>query len=91
MYFLSGATAFSAQVGRSEIFWPVIFSNVRCRGRESMLINCPHESDFATCSHPEASGIGCQECKFHHYYLFQVYCFNRMAVVTGFHVLAVQI
>ena len=39
----------------------IALDNVDCRGNETLLINCPHDSDTSDCFHFEDAGVSCAE------------------------------
>ena len=58
-----GASAYSASPGAGNTV-PLLFSNVRCSGSETMLTNCPYDSNLGLCTLTQpAAGVICHMCK----------------------------
>ena len=60
----SDASTYNASLGAGRTV-PLLFSNVRCTGSETMLTSCPYDSNLGDCTliHP-AAGVTCHMCKF---------------------------
>ena len=59
----SGAIAYTASPGAGNTV-PLLFSNVRCAGSESLLTTCPYDSNLGDCTLSQpAAGVTCHMCK----------------------------
>ncbi len=52
----------AAFFGQGSPDQPILFDNVRCKGIEYRLLNCPHLGiDNHNCNHQRDAGVSCQE------------------------------
>lgn len=59
----AGASSFGfARFGRGS--GPIFLDEVRCRGSEERLVDCPHDSSTADCFHYEDASVRCNTSRF---------------------------
>ena len=61
----TGASALTGfPINNNTVSWPFIFTDIRCNGSESKLVDCLHGSHIADCSLAETVYVHCQSCKY---------------------------
>ena len=67
---ITDATAFTnANFGQG--YYPILLDDVACTVYESKLIDCPHDSNTADCTHSQDAGVRCVSRELHSFmYLY---------------------